>query len=370
MFADVAPPVYILAGAPAGALLLALLVSVATICLCRPPRGALARADDWAPRARRAFRLTMAAHALSVAGLVCGVWAALAPWVQARLAGVVVAYDAGLFSAVAEESGGAKLFGLVVDIFSLGTVIALSPYLLMAGPALFVCVLLVFPAVILSGVAATRLRGLARDKTLPKATACCAPSLVAVQVLLWLSALVHAAAVPASLLFYDHALLNMLTSAPISIEQVVFEVPLTSGFFFLCGAALFLLVAAILASHAGRAAKGFPGIGRSVARCCCVERDGAGVAPVAPVAGSGAEKDAALDIRDAGGEGAGVAAAGGVVGIVAAGGAVGVAAVATPMRAPLRSFFSRAPPPLIVELGPPARRNVSAAKRGFNTRFG
>jgi hypothetical protein len=188
-------------------------------------------------------------------------------------------------------------------------------------------------------------------------------SLVAVQALLWLSALVHGAAVAVSLLLNGQALLDFLQSKASLDGLVAVEVPLTSGFFFLCGAALFLLIAAILASVAGCAAKGFPGIGRSAARCCCVERDGAGVAPVAPAAASGAEKDAALDVRDVAGEGAAVNAIG------AAGVAVGVAAMVAPVPPP-RSFFSRAPPPLIVELSPPVKRNVSAAKRGYNTRFG
>jgi hypothetical protein len=183
---------------------LALLLGLSTYTQARlraqGPFPLSAVAESWRPRASRAWRFYLAAHALLAAGLLAGAAAPLAPWGVGWVPRAVQIEGTARGSYLILTGYWGRWRSCVVDLNFEGPVCTegdvRAPWLLLAGCAALHGSLLLFgvPAVALAGLAATRVASVAGGAAplggvrARVCGGCCSPGAPAVAALAWAAA--------------------------------------------------------------------------------------------------------------------------------------------------------------------------------------
>jgi hypothetical protein len=201
--------------------------------------------EAWRPRAGKAWPLIAAANAFLSMGVLTGFAAPLIPWFK----GYAGAYTGATGVTLAYCAYSYDCGALSVNVYLLGGSIAI-----------FFGLLFCLVAWGLGLIAGARLRGVAAHGASSKRGGCCAPSMPAIQALVWTGFWFCCSGAAA-----NWSLLGILYSTYNSTSP---------GGSLLAFSIASLFVSATLFSATGCCVLGpLPGVGTSTANCCCVERD-------------------------------------------------------------------------------------------------
>lgn len=228
-------------------------VLLAPVTLCVPYAGAHEPAmEGWRPRARKAWPLIAAANALLSLGAVTALAAPLIPWSLDvnDYTGVTMPRYIWFLGSYGCSYGGYSCSGTMANVYLLGGSITV-----------FLGLILCLIAWGLGLCAGARVRGVAVHGA-PAGVGCCAPSMPAIQGLLW-----------TGFLCVLSGAASMWSLNAIVLAVFHFKKPSPGG--ALLGlSALCLFTAAVLYSVVGCCTLGpLPGVGTSASNCCCVERN-------------------------------------------------------------------------------------------------